>query len=631
MKKTFTLLLLFASCLIFQATILNAQSSHCDLFDIELTSNGILCDEADGAISIGIIEGQTGIYEIEWSNPYARITGKATSFTDRYEITSLPEGTYTVKVTDFRSRCVVRKEITVIKGAFPVGTEIIGNPVTCNGFGTISVSIPLHAKPPFHIRLKGSLSEDYVANSNNFKIYNLPAGDYEFSLKEDGCIATTNINVPTTPGLPQFTLEDERGACNVSSGNILMHIQDGAPGYQVTIEGPTSGTVSTSDPSLRISDLSSGAYKITLEDANGCLSFGFIEIDRVGLSVALAATKAVCNQNGAIKVDIYKGTAPYTVIYRGGGIEDSRAIEGNSTTIFGPAGNYVVEIKDAGGCNTFSTASIEQEESDLFCSITPTATTCDADNGAIDVFISGGTKPYSLSYTGPVSGSQVVDGSTSFEHLPAGVYTTFLQDADGCSVSESSEVLVGEIAISDPAFSYAANGTSVLFSNETASSGDFLWTFGDGTSSTETSPSHDFMEAGSFEVCLSQTDACNIAIVCKIIQIVSFRDISGLLSPVNPTSAIINGPIEDLENMRVNQNYPNPFIHQTNILFELPEALRTTIIIHDNTGKVVQTHTANYEQGANLFTFNQNNLTTGVYYYTIKAGTFNATKKMIIR
>ncbi len=631
MKKTFTLIVLFAFASILQADILNAQNDPCEIFDVEAQSTGIPCDETSGAIWIDIIGGQTGIYELEWYNPSTRVTGKATSFTDGYEITNLSEGNYILKVTDFRTRCTVRKEIEVSKGAFPAGSKITSNPVSCNGFGTISVSIPLNTKPPFWIKLKGPQSADYVAYSNNFNIYNLPSGDYELGFMEGDCIATTTINVPTTPGLPHFTLEDEKGACNISSGNIIMRIQDGAPVYQVTIEGPTSGTIAVSDPAFRISDLSSGAYKITLADANGCLSFGFIEIDRVGLSVALAATKAKCNQNGSIKVDISKGTGPYTVIYRGGGIEGSKVIDGNSTSFSGPAGNYVVEIKDIDGCNTFSTASIELEVSDLYCSITPQATTCNDDNGAIDIFISGGKKPYALSYSGPVSGSQIVNGSTSFENLPAGVYTTFLQDADGCSVSESSEVVVGAATIANPAFSYASNGNSVFFTNETKSAGDFLWTFGDGASSTKTSPSHDYKEAGSYEVCLSQTGECNIEITCQTIRIVSFKDISGLLTPVGSTFSVFNEPNQGVEDIQIMQNFPNPFVHQTDILFELPEALRTTIMIHDNTGKVVQTHTTNYDKGVNLFTFNQNNLTSGVYYYTIKAGTFSATKKMIIR
>ena len=117
------------------------------------------------------------------------------------------------------------------------------------------------------------------------------------------------------------------------------------------------------------------------------------------MSVALASSQAKCNQNGSIKVDITSGTAPYTISWRGGGGEGSRVIDGSSTSISVPSGTYIVEIKDANGCSTFANTSVTEQPTDLYCSITPSNTTCGLFNGAINIFISGGTKPYTLSYT----------------------------------------------------------------------------------------------------------------------------------------------------------------------------------------------------------------------------------------
>ena len=631
MKRILPLLSLLTICLFFQANSLKAQSSLCEGFDIELKANGILCSESLGEIWIDIIGGKTGSYEVEWYSPQSRVGGKGTSLFEGYEISSLPKGTYTVKVTDFRTRCSVSKKIELKRGSVPQGLKLTGRPANCKGFGSLSVRIPGFKKPPFKIRLKGPQSEEYLVNNNNFSIYNLPVGDYEFSLIEDDCEATTTFNIPTAAGLPSFTLEDEADACNVSSGNIIMRIQDGTPGYTVTLDGPTSGTVNVSDPAFRIFDLISGDYKITLEDAKGCISFGFITIDRVGLAVNLMTKKATCSENGVIEVNISKGTAPYKVSYRGGGTEGNTTITGKSTSFSVPIGTYLVEVVDADGCKGFSDTVIEEKESDLYCSITPSATTCNEDNGSINVFISGGKKPYSLAYTGPVSGNVIVNGSVSFDNLPAGVYTTFLKDAEGCAVSESSAVIVGNSENAAVEFSYAASTTSVVFYNYTTTSGDFLWTFGDGNSSSEFSPSHKYEAAGTYEVCLSQSGVCSIDIKCQTLQIAAAKVNSGLSAPISTSFSALIAETEVANNLRVNQNSPNPFTQQTNILFELPEAGSTTIMIHDNTGKVVQTHTANYDKGSNLFTFNQNNLASGVYYYTIKAGKFNATKKMIIR
>ncbi len=551
MKRLFPLIVLWAFCLMFQTNTLSAQSSHCDSFDINLKANGIICGDTHGGIWLDIIGGKTGIYEISWCSFNNRVEGKATSFASNYEITSLPEGTYTVKVTDYRTRCSSTKKVEIKKGALPQGVEVKAKSTNCKGLGNISMSIPGFKKPPFNIHLKGPQSNNYAVYTNSFKIYNLPAGDYEISLVEEGCTASTTINIPTTPGLPSFTLVDEKDECGVSSGNVTMNVTDGVAGYRVTIDGPTSGSVNVTESDFRIFDLKSGAYKITLEDANGCLAFGSIEIDRAALSAEVAATHAKCDQNGAINVAISKGKAPYKVNYKGGGIEGSKDVVGSATTLSLPVGTYDIEVVDASGCNYMAHSSILLQETNLYCSITPSQTTCNESNGSMHVFISGGTKPFTFSYTGPISGTKVVDGTFSLDHLPAGFYATSIHDADGCSVAENAEVVAG---------------------------------------------------------------------TCSFI------------APQGSSSAAANlGFSEELSGLQVQQNYPNPFVNQTNLLFSLPEAGSTTIMIHDYTGKVVQTHTANYDKGANLFTFNQNNLAAGVYYYTIQAGIFRATKKMIIR
>ncbi|MBK9256850.1 MAG: T9SS type A sorting domain-containing protein [Saprospiraceae bacterium] len=79
------------------------------------------------------------------------------------------------------------------------------------------------------------------------------------------------------------------------------------------------------------------------------------------------------------------------------------------------------------------------------------------------------------------------------------------------------------------------------------------------------------------------------------------------------------------------QNIPNPFKDLTQIGFEIPEAMDANLTVYDVTGKVIITRSLKAEKGYNVIELNKNELTsTGVLYYTLKAGTFNSTKKMII-
>ncbi len=82
---------------------------------------------------------------------------------------------------------------------------------------------------------------------------------------------------------------------------------------------------------------------------------------------------------------------------------------------------------------------------------------------------------------------------------------------------------------------------------------------------------------------------------------------------------------------RLYQNYPNPFNPVTKIKFDLPENSFVSISIYDIRGKHVETIAdVNLNKGSYSFDFNGNHFSSGVYFYTLKAGNFTETKKMIL-
>lgn len=78
------------------------------------------------------------------------------------------------------------------------------------------------------------------------------------------------------------------------------------------------------------------------------------------------------------------------------------------------------------------------------------------------------------------------------------------------------------------------------------------------------------------------------------------------------------------------QNLPNPFMTQTVIGFNLPQAAQGQMILRDSKGKVLQIVKGDYAKGYNMIRFERDNLPTGVIYYTLKSGEFTATRRMII-
>ncbi len=79
------------------------------------------------------------------------------------------------------------------------------------------------------------------------------------------------------------------------------------------------------------------------------------------------------------------------------------------------------------------------------------------------------------------------------------------------------------------------------------------------------------------------------------------------------------------------QNYPNPFNPVTNIKYSIPETGYVTLKVYDIMGQEVSTlintqmNSGNYE-----YNFNASKLASGVYFYTLKAGKYSETRKLIL-
>lgn len=85
------------------------------------------------------------------------------------------------------------------------------------------------------------------------------------------------------------------------------------------------------------------------------------------------------------------------------------------------------------------------------------------------------------------------------------------------------------------------------------------------------------------------------------------------------------------DHYELKQNYPNPFNPTTNITFALPEASSVTLTVYDGIGREVTTLFDGYlSEGAYTASFDASTLTSGMYFYTLHAGKFTATRKMLL-
>jgi Concanavalin A-like lectin/glucanases superfamily/Secretion system C-terminal sorting domain/PQQ-like domain/PKD domain len=79
------------------------------------------------------------------------------------------------------------------------------------------------------------------------------------------------------------------------------------------------------------------------------------------------------------------------------------------------------------------------------------------------------------------------------------------------------------------------------------------------------------------------------------------------------------------------QNYPNPFNPSTTIQFALPKDGKVSIKIFNMLGQHIATLIDNFQSaGYHEVTFNIDSFSSGIYFYQMTAGSFVATKKMLL-
>lgn len=138
------------------------------------------------------------------------------------------------------------------------------------------------------------------------------------------------------------------------------------------------------------------------------------------------------------------------------------------------------------------------------------------------------------------------------------------------------------------------------------------------------------METGSFNLVFTAAESG------KLSEYLSLN--SNLTSPEayrsNETIGLtfeFNATTTSVDQFILYQNEPNPFVAQTKVRFELPEAGNVSLRVIDASGKTVLTKEQFFSGGANTWTITKEELsTTGLLYYEVKTDHGSVTKKMTI-
>lgn len=84
-----------------------------------------------------------------------------------------------------------------------------------------------------------------------------------------------------------------------------------------------------------------------------------------------------------------------------------------------------------------------------------------------------------------------------------------------------------------------------------------------------------------------------------------------------------------LSNFYLYQNVPNPFDDYSVIQFELPHRMEIDLTIQNAIGETIDVIRGVFKEGRNVVKWEQPNLSSGIYFYTLKSGNYHMTRKMI--
>jgi hypothetical protein len=102
-------------------------------------------------------------------------------------------------------------------------------------------------------------------------------------------------------------------------------------------------------------------------------------------------------------------------------------------------------------------------------------------------------------------------------------------------------------------------------------------------------------------------------------------------NPLDGSPTAVSNELRTVKSFALGQNYPNPFNPSTTINYSVPQSALVTLKVYNVLGKEVAELAHEFKSaGTYQATFKGSDLPSGIYFYTLHAGKFSETRKMIL-
>jgi gliding motility-associated-like protein len=325
-------------------------------------------------------------------------------------LTSLCTGNYSVQIAD-ANNCTSTQSIS-----FPALTNIAALTTSTNNLcfgncnGNANVAGFSGGLPPYTINWNTGQTTGFISSLCN--------GSYTATVNDNQGCTNTFTALISSPSAITATTSASQPSCGLCNGSSTVIAAGGVGPYTLSWTNGSSGTTASS--------LCAGIYQVNIVDFNGCSSLQNVLINSsngiTGQTFNNQNVLCAGNCNGSTTVSPIGGTAPITYSW----------VAPASTNSFVSGlcpGNYFVQMTDAQGCIRTASTAINAATN---LTLTPSVTnpSCAATNGSINVNVTGGTAPYT--YTWSPGGAN----TSSLTNLGVGSYTLLTQDNNGCASSQ---------------------------------------------------------------------------------------------------------------------------------------------------------------------------------------------------
>lgn len=224
---------------------------------------------------------------------------------------------------------------------------------------------------------------------------------------------------------PAYTanMSSTQSACGGATGTATVSVTGGP--------GPFTYMWSNGQTTSTANGLAAGNYTVTATDGSGCGVVGSVSVSNPNAPSinSVTPTAALCNGGtGSVTANVTGGTSPYTYAWSNGG---------SGSTITVPAGTYSVTVTDAAGCVVSGGPATVTQPTALSVNVSSTQESSPgANDGTATAAGQGGTSPFTYAWSNGGNTATVTG-------LGAGTYTVTVTDANGCTTTGSTSVIVG--------------------------------------------------------------------------------------------------------------------------------------------------------------------------------------------